>query len=338
MRIVLLRRPFHGSSGSNLWPAYKIWAIGQDLAISKLGLMLSHHSQNCWWACSFGTAVYPSIFTFLLLLPHCWSTTMHHTNMTSCASLHDHLHIAFIGPHTSCSIRPASLIWWTYDLWFTWFIVILSYLMHTLGLANHKLLHCMVRHLLYFHLRQALCLLSCLSFVYKLPVFTIPPWQPERDQNKKSFPQKFRVSQFIQPDHFAPFSPSYFHLALPCLASYLHHTSFHCHGPFWITSPYSPTIFTCHTLTTTTLEMIPYPMITPSEPHWVYALIAHSIQSQLCPWHVTIRHGSYDTHSEFDQSISAEHNSTPVCSWLNPQSILTLWAMGGWRDCPWGII
>ena len=73
--------------------------------------------------CSFSTTIYPSIFTFLLLSLHCWSTTTHPTDTTSHVWC-----ITFVGPHTSHSIRLALLIWWTDDLQFTCYISFLSYL------------------------------------------------------------------------------------------------------------------------------------------------------------------------------------------------------------------
>ena len=61
----------------------------------------------------------PHYFHFPSLSLHCWSTAMHPTATTSCASLcaHSCTTFTFVGPFTSCSIGPASLIWWTCDLW-----------------------------------------------------------------------------------------------------------------------------------------------------------------------------------------------------------------------------
>ena len=55
----------------------------------------------------------PYYFHLSITSLHRWSSTTHPVR----ASMITHL----------CFIRPALLIWWTYDLWFTCFIAILSY-------------------------------------------------------------------------------------------------------------------------------------------------------------------------------------------------------------------
>ena len=93
------------------------WA--QHIHVSLQG---SSHGEEAeegqWWTCSFNTVVYPITLAFLSLSLHCWSITTHPT-ATTCVSLCICLCTTFtsIGPFTSCSIRLASLIWWTCDLW-----------------------------------------------------------------------------------------------------------------------------------------------------------------------------------------------------------------------------
>jgi hypothetical protein len=44
------------------------------------------------------------------------------------------------------------------------------------------------------------------------------------------------------------------------------------------------------------------------------------------------------TYSGFDQSMSLGQRRAPVASWLNPRPNLTLQAIGGDRDCSFGVI
>ena len=73
---------------------------------------------NWWWACSFSTAVYPSIFVFLSFSLHHWSTAMHHTDVTSHTtqvSLHDCSNLPSLYP-IPLSLSPALCTRWTDDL------------------------------------------------------------------------------------------------------------------------------------------------------------------------------------------------------------------------------
>ena len=81
------------------------------------------------------------------------------------------------------------------------------------------------------------------------------------------FPPEFRLSKFIQPDHFAPL---FSNVLSPHFIPYL--SPFHIFSPFFIASPCSP-ILSVMDSPVPCLETIPYPLIAPSEPHWVYALI-----------------------------------------------------------------
>ena len=95
------------------------------------------------------------------------------------------------------------------------FQFLVTWCMPSCSLTNHTLSCCMVRHLLKFYLRWALCSLSWLSFIFNLPVLTVQHWQLKREFP----PQRFRFRKFVQPDCFAPFSPTCVYLT-----SYLHHT------------------------------------------------------------------------------------------------------------------
>ena len=67
---------------------------------------------------------YPVIFTFLASSPHCWSTAMHHANVTfyaAHASLHDCSCYPSTIPYTTCTIWPAPHIRLMDDLWTTLF-------------------------------------------------------------------------------------------------------------------------------------------------------------------------------------------------------------------------
>ena len=92
------------------------------------------------------------------------------------------------------------------------------------------------------------------------------PYHIRERTTEKTFSTEFRLRKFVQPVYFVPFSPMCIYLT-----SYLHHALFlHC-TLFHVTSPLSPTIFTNSSLPH--LETIPYPLIRPSESHWVYTLI-----------------------------------------------------------------
>ena len=143
------------------------------------------------------------------------------------------------------------------------------------GLTSHEPLCHVVRDLLLVHLRWALCSISWLSFIFKLPVFTV--------QQERYFPTEFRLSKYVQPDQFtAPHLASYPHCALyPHIASYL------CVTPYLIppctftslclvSFPHigSPPVLPLLLDTDSPLphqETITYPQIAPSEPHWAYA-------------------------------------------------------------------
>ena len=123
------------------------------------------------------------------------------------------------------------------------------------GPTSHKSLCHTVRDLLLFHHRCTLCSISWLLFIFKLPVFTV--------EKKEVFPQSSDLASrfslitlclFLQciftSSHLA--SHSCFTLYF-CCALHLHLTL------FCIASPYSPTIFTCHELISTTPRDNPLP-------------------------------------------------------------------------------
>ena len=72
-----------------------------------------------WWACSFDTAVYPSIFAVLSFSLHCWSTTMHHIDVTShmtCVSLCNCSPLPSLYPIWLALLDQLHVLEWTDDL------------------------------------------------------------------------------------------------------------------------------------------------------------------------------------------------------------------------------
>ena len=135
------------------------------------------------------------------------------------------------------------------------------------GPTGHKSLHHAVRDLLLFHLGWGLCLISWLSFIFNSLVFYFT-----RTENRETFSPEFRLRKFIQSDCFVLFSPAYLCLSSPCTFTVLctftllHFMSFLCFA-----SPH-PTVLPSLPVTLHP-ETIPYPLITPSDPHWVYTSI-----------------------------------------------------------------
>ena len=133
-----------------------------------------------------------------LLSLHHWSTTTHPVNATSHASLH-------VGSHTTLTFSPSD---WLHlvdghmvMIHMLHFPFLATPCMPSHGPTNHESLHHVVRHLLYLCFRWALCSLSCLPFIYNLPVFTIPP----QFYQNTSFPQ---ISDFIHLPCFTSHCPT----------------------------------------------------------------------------------------------------------------------------------
>ena len=124
-------------------------------------------------------------------------------------SLYDcsHTLLAFIRLFTSCSINLTLFIWQTDDLWFAT-LHFHSQLPNTPyhGLTGHESLCHVVRNLLLFHLRWALCSISWLSFIFNSPVLTIQP----RLNTEQSFPQSSDLGSLLHLI-FPPFPPTNFH-------------------------------------------------------------------------------------------------------------------------------
>ena len=115
------------------------------------------------------------------------------------------------------------------------------------------------------------------------------------------FPPEFRLSKLLQPDYFAPFLsntlsphlmlysfcfvPSYHLVLMYCPKLSYHLVTMYCPEPSYhlVPSPHPtshhftmsphPFILPYSSVTDASLlhqETIPYPLITPSEPHWAY--------------------------------------------------------------------
>ena len=117
--------------------------------------------QSCWWASSSDMLIYPSIFAFPSLSLHCWSTTTH---LRSDATTHAHMTIAL-------ALSDRSRLFdghMTYDSHV--FTSILS-VSNVPPPAVRPITRSRTARSGTFY-SFAICLYSCLPFVFNLPVFT----------------------------------------------------------------------------------------------------------------------------------------------------------------------
>ena len=118
-----------------------------------------------WWASSSDMLIYPSIFTFPSLSLHCWSTTMH---LCSDTTTHNHAHTCTTIALASSDRSRLFDGHMTYD----------SHVFTSI-LSISNVPPSAVRPIMSSHTMQsgtfsnfALCSLSCLPFIFNLPVFT----------------------------------------------------------------------------------------------------------------------------------------------------------------------
>ena len=198
-----------------------------------------------WWASSSDTLVYPSIFAFPLLPLHCWSITMlmslliGYTHIpfyfcfsftSSALSIHHYalqLHVIALAPaQQSHSLHQTNLTY-LMDTWFMIHMFLLIFLVSpTCALPQSDQSWALALRGQALCFRWALCSLSCLPFIFNLPVFYLL---------LRSLSAK---SHTIAHTSF----PQNWDLALtPCTILHLSHTISHR-----ITLPCNHTVFTLH--------------------------------------------------------------------------------------------
>ena len=205
-----------------------------------------HHSQlkqlcakwhieepSHWWASSSDTLIYPSIFAFLSLSLHRWSTTTHlHSDAT-----------AHTRARTTITLTPSDRSR-LFDGHMTYDSHVFTSILSVSNVPPPAVQPIMSSHTTrsgtFYNF--ALCSHSCLPFVFNLPVFYLLL------RTSSEMSHTIAYTSFPQNWDFAP-SRTYF--ALFRIAS-------HCHNP---------TISTCHN--TPGDNPLP-PDRTPSEPHRIY--------------------------------------------------------------------
>ena len=165
-----------------------------------------------WWASSSDMLIYPSIFAFPLLPLHHQSTTTH----SNCTWSHLCLHL----------LHRTNLTY-LMDTWFMIHLFLLLFLVSPMcALPWSDQSRALTPHGQALCFGWALCSLSCLPFVFNLPVFYLS-LRPSSEKNHTitymSFPQNWDLA------------------LAACTISHLSHTILH-HN----TLPHNPTVFTLH--------------------------------------------------------------------------------------------
>ena len=243
--------------------------------------------------------IYPSIFAFPLLPLHCWSTTTH---LCTDATTHDNTHTCFIG--------PISLIWWTHVLQFTCFISILSIPnMHWWASSSDMLIYPSIFTFLYIvdpplctstptwlhtltwqshslHRTDLTYLMDTWFTIHMyLLLFLVSPMCPllQSNQSWALTPHGQALSITSPYAHFLVFHSYLTCLYLPfahiiireephnCLYQFPPELRFSTYASHCLTPILHRTASQSHCLYLIPhLETIPYPQITPSEPHRIY--------------------------------------------------------------------